>query len=220
MPIIEHSLQYIKEENKIMKKLLLVLFLFLSTTILNAGFFSSMFGSVAANAITAPSGSHGVTPSRYKQINSYIWDMHQAKKYNEDYLYYTEILTGSSDIDHLDTAAWAYYDNGNAKKAIEIYENKILPWLKFESYSKRTNFENNYKRFTGVDKPVDYQKLILKLEKKKHEKTDLQKTIEKMDAKNQTQMQMYKNYLMAILIVVVLILILIALGFLMKKEKK
>jgi hypothetical protein len=58
--------------------------------------------------------------------------------------------------------AWAYYDNNNSKKAVEIYEKHVLPWLRFESRQKRKKFERNYKKFTGSKAKIDYVKVLQK----------------------------------------------------------
>ena len=47
-----------------------------------AGFFSSLMGSVVANDLSSSASRAYISPSRAKKINSYLWDMHQAKKYD------------------------------------------------------------------------------------------------------------------------------------------
>jgi hypothetical protein len=130
-----------------------------------------MFGSVAANSLTN-SKSTPYTPSRLKKVNSYVWEMHKQKNYTNDYLFYVKFLENSTDVNHLDTVAHAYYDNGHVQKAIEVYEEKILPWLKFESSKTRASLENYYKNFANIEGEIDYPALFTKLTEQEKNKNE------------------------------------------------
>lgn len=127
-----------------------------------AGFFSSLMGSVVANDLSSSASRAYISPSRAKKINSYLWDMHQAKKYDTQYIYYLKELEKSTNIDHLDTLAWVYYDNNDSQKAAEIYEKHVMPWLRFEKRQKRNSFERNYKKFSGITGKIDYLPILQK----------------------------------------------------------
>jgi hypothetical protein len=89
--------------------------------------------------------------------------MHETKKYTKNYKFYLKWLehsiekSGYDDINYLDTIAWVYKDHKNKKKAIEIYETRILPWVdvEFEDDPKGLN-----KKFR--DKWIKYYKAIKK----------------------------------------------------------
>ena len=109
----------------------------------NAGF----FGSIASTAIGTSLASKGGgtvyssdIKKRMSQVNLYLWHMHTNKNYTQNYKFYLKwqensiTKSGYDDIGFLDTIAWVYKDNGNKKKAIEIYETRILPWVDIWHY--------------------------------------------------------------------------------------
>lgn len=104
---------------------------------IHAGF----FGSIASTAIGTSLASNGGGTAyvsdikkRMSKVNSYLWHMHETK-YTKNYKFYLKWQensidkSGYDDISLLDTIAWVYKDHGNKKKAIEIYETRILPWV-------------------------------------------------------------------------------------------
>lgn len=115
-----------------MKKIMIacILMTFLSSTdYANAGFWGSLAGSAIGHSV-----NKGYSEKRMRKVNDYLWNMHQMKvargeKYEEGYAFYLKYLEQSEDVDYLDTVAQVYNDNGNKKKAIEIYEKRILPWV-------------------------------------------------------------------------------------------
>jgi hypothetical protein len=63
-------------------------------------------------------------------LNKVLWNMHEMKRYSNNYASLLSELEKSENISYLDTAAWVYKDNGMKDKAIDIYEKKIIPSLK------------------------------------------------------------------------------------------
>lgn len=125
-----------------MNKLLIsCLFLALMTTNANAGFWKSMAGGAIGGAIGSKAG---YSSSRMDKINSYLWSMHKRGEYEEGYQFYLQYLEQAEDVDYLDTVAKVYNDNGNKKKALEIYEKRILPWVALEGDRKKTKFRGYY----------------------------------------------------------------------------
>ncbi len=119
-----------------MKKIISILIIL--SIYANAGF----FGSIASTAIGTSLASKGggtvyvsEIKKRMAQVNSYLWHMHETKNYTQNYEFYLKwqensiLKSGYDNISLLDTIAWVYKDNGNKKKAIEIYETRILPWV-------------------------------------------------------------------------------------------
>ena len=77
-------------------------------------------------------------------INRVLWIMHERNDYSIEYKELLAILENSEKCKYLDTVAWVYKDNGNTKKAIEIYKEKILPRVKksggsYQEYQKYFN---------------------------------------------------------------------------------
>jgi hypothetical protein len=147
-----------------MKKIISILMIL--SVYANAGFFSSI-ASTAIGTSLASKGGGTVYASdikkRMNQVNLYLWHMHENKNYTQNYKFYLKwqensiSKSGYDDISMLDTIAWVYKDNGNKKKAIEIYETRILPWVDilFEDDKKGKN-----KAFR--DKWTKYYKAIKK----------------------------------------------------------
>ena len=123
-----------------MKKVLL--FVLIISTISYAGFFGSMVGGAIGATAGGGSGSPHLK-TRMNKINAYLWNMHKSGIYSKDYKFYLKYLEKSDAIGDLDTTAWVYKDNGNKKKAIEIYKTRILPWVKIEDSKTQVK----YKRF-------------------------------------------------------------------------
>lgn len=126
-----------------MNKLLISgLFLVLITTNANAGFLSSMAGSAIGNAVTDNNTSY--SEERMKKVNEYLRNMHFDNKYEKGYEFYLEYLEHSENLFHLATVAYVYNDHGNKKKAIEVYEKRILPWVALEGEGMKTRFRGYY----------------------------------------------------------------------------
>ncbi len=76
-------------------------------------------------------------------INSTLWKMHKEKQYMNFYkILLKKFEKKVKDINHLDTLAWVYADNNNSQKALEIYEKRILPFIKDNNSDV---FKENYK---------------------------------------------------------------------------
>lgn len=142
-----------------MKKLfIMVTVMVLSVSSLHAGFFSSMFGSVAANSMTS---GRPAPASSFKELNTYLWDMHKANKYDKAWEFYAKQLSVTNEIEYLDTVARAYYDNGYENKALEIYETRILPFSRIKSAKTKSNYASYYNELRGETSEIDYAALTL-----------------------------------------------------------
>jgi len=123
---------------------------FFCTTVLHAGFFGSMIGG----AIGAELGSSGgtqqraVPQTRFDKVNTYLWNMHESGKYSKDYMFYLKYLEQADEINHLDTVAWVYKDNGNKKKAIQIYKTRILSWVKIEDEKTQEKYKQYFQQIS------------------------------------------------------------------------
>jgi tetratricopeptide (TPR) repeat protein len=137
-----------------MKSFVVVVFLSLTTSVY-AGWFS--FAADVASVSTALSSNSGVQEKDLKKVNQYLWDMVEAKKYTKGYELLAQTLEKSNDLSYLDTAAVAYFDNGQKEKAIEIYELRILPTAR----AVNPGLERTYKRIVGLDssQQIDYEKI-------------------------------------------------------------
>jgi len=145
-----------------MKKVIAIL-LISSSVYMYAGLFG-FFGDVASTAIggsLAKSGSKVVYIDKLKKradkVNNYLWHMHEIGKYDKSYKFYLTWLekylesSGFDDINYLDTIARVYKDNGNKKKAIYIYETRIIPWVELEYKDKK--FQQKWKKYyDGIKK--------------------------------------------------------------------
>ncbi len=139
---------------------LTILFCIALSSQLNAGFFGSVL-STAIGTSLANNGKGTVyidkIKDRMNQVNSYLWHMHETKKYTKNYKFYLKWLensinkSGYDDISLLDTIAWVYKDHGNKKKAIQIYETRILPWVDIwfenDKQGKNKAFRNKWKKY-------------------------------------------------------------------------
>jgi len=141
-----------------MKKFILSL---ATATLLSTQVYAGFFSSIASTAIgTSLASSGGGTvyvndiKERMKQVNLYLWHMHETKKYTKNYLFYLKwqensiAKSGYDDINFLDTIAWVYKDHNNKKKAIEIYQTRILPWVDIwfedDKQGKNKKFRNEW----------------------------------------------------------------------------
>ena len=127
-----------------MKRLILGLVVsLLLTTQTYAGFFTSFAASAIANNMS----KGGIPSSRLKKINTYLWDMHERRKYDKGYKYYLKYLEiHTEDIAYLDTVANVYLDNNNKKKALEIYKKRILPWIVLEDRERQKKYKGYYNK--------------------------------------------------------------------------
>lgn len=62
--------------------------------------------------------------------NSVLWNMHESGTYSPDSAALLAILEKTKDPAALDTVAWVYKDSGDTQKAVDIYENRLLPILR------------------------------------------------------------------------------------------
>ncbi|MCI5167901.1 MAG: hypothetical protein D3903_17915 [Candidatus Electrothrix sp. GM3_4] len=76
-------------------------------------------------------------------INSFTWYFFQHP-YEEGYKFYLNYLEQTENINYLDTVAQVYNDNGNKRKALEIYEKRILPWVALEKEKTKAEFRGYY----------------------------------------------------------------------------
>lgn len=113
----------------------------------HAGFWGSLAGGAIGSSMA--SGNKSQAPDRMKKANQYLWDMHKANKLEEGYKFYLNYLEQSEDINYLDTVAKIYNDSGNKKKAIEIYEKRILPWVALEDEATKAEFKEYYEEIAG-----------------------------------------------------------------------
>lgn len=121
----------------------------------HAGFWGSMAGSAIGNSVTK---KRGYSNERMKKVSSYLWEMHKSGKYEEGYKFYLDYLEQTEDISYLDTVAHVYNDNGNKRKALEIYEKRILPWVALEGESTKAKFRGYYDEIKNgkIKVPTNY----------------------------------------------------------------
>lgn len=92
--------------------------------------------------------------SRFSKVNSYLLTMHKNDQYTEDFLFYLTYLENSDSIYHLDTVAKVYLAQGYNKRAIELYQKRVLPWAKLESMETQNSFNQYYaKLLSAKSKP-------------------------------------------------------------------
>lgn len=131
----------------------------------SAGFFKDLLVGVVANEITEddPIGV-AVSPAAERKINLYLWDMVLKKSYEPGYEFYAEILEKSREINNVDTAAQAYFDNGKKELAIELYETKVLPTARVFG----SDYEKTYRRLIGEkdDYIIPYNDIYQKIKEK------------------------------------------------------
>lgn len=131
----------------------------------NAGFFKDLLVGVVANEITEDDSiGVAVPPAAEKKINLYLWDMVLKKSYEPGYEFYAEILEKSREINNVDTAAQAYFDNGKKELAIELYETKVLPTARVFG----SDYEKTYRRLIGEkdDYVIPYNEIYQKIKEK------------------------------------------------------
>lgn len=132
------------------KQLAIIMMVLMATTpISHAGFWGSLAGGAIGSALSS-SGNSSQAPGRMEKVNTYLWKMHENKKLEEGYEFYLKYLEQSDNISHLDTVAHIYNDSGNKKKAIEIYEKRILPWVALEDEATKTQFRGYYEAIAGA----------------------------------------------------------------------
>ena len=131
-----------------MKKMFLSLILIgIFSTQVYAGFWSSVAAGATVNAFSGNARNGGIPDSRLKKVNQYLWHMHEAGKYTKGYQFYLKYLEDNTEnIVQLDTVAQVYLDTGNKKKALEIYEKRILPWIVIENSAKRAEYQGYYNK--------------------------------------------------------------------------
>lgn len=139
-----------------MKNFALVTLLILSTN-LYAGWFSFAADVASISSAMNNSQRNYIKPSELKKVNSYLWKMVENKKFEPGYELLAESLLESNNLNYLDTAAQAYFYNGEKEKAIEIYETRILPTAR----ALQPDLEKYYKTMTGLPQAqqIDYNKV-------------------------------------------------------------
>jgi hypothetical protein len=121
------------------------------SSLVHAGFWGSMAGGAIGSSLASGSGTTyqpSLVETRMGKVNTYLWNMHETGKYTKDYKFYLKYLEKSDDIIKLDTVAWVYKDNGNKKKAIEIYKTRIIPWIKIEEPEIQEKYEIYFKKIS------------------------------------------------------------------------
>lgn len=147
-----------------MKKVLLLICLAIPVGA-HAGWLS-FFGDVASISSAMNQGAPNVSSEDMKDIKVHLWAMVESGKYEEGWEVYAEILEKSNNLRYLNTAAFAYYGNSNKKKALEIYEERILPTAR--AIHKRI-YEGNYRNIKGLksDEKIPYGELYKKAKLKR-----------------------------------------------------
>lgn len=88
------------------------------------------------------------TISRAEKVNTLLWEMHRTN-YEQNYKTYLSYLENSREykenIYFPDTVAFVYLDHGDHKKALDIYEKDIIPWIQFESIEKQGRYRRIHK---------------------------------------------------------------------------
>ena len=108
-----------------MKNLILVISLLLPVSV-QAGILSFL-GDVSSISSAMNKGASQVSPDDMKKINDHVWAMYKNNKFEDGYEFYVDLLEKSNNLKYVSTAAFAYDANSNKKKALELYETKILP---------------------------------------------------------------------------------------------
>ena len=139
-----------------MKKILFILVLILPTSV-NAGFIGGVLEGLTANALSGAGAAYiSENKKRMAQVNSFLWHQHKTNSYDESTAFYVKWqemqieASGYDDINLWDTLAWVYKDNGDKKRAIEIYKTRIMPWVKIyfknDKNVKRSKTNHQYFR--------------------------------------------------------------------------
>lgn len=119
-----------------------------------AGIFTDFMVSAAASAAVSSSMR---SPDTMKKVNNWLWQQVRKGSYEEGWLYSAKMLEKSNSIAHIDTAARSYFDNGMHSRAIELYEEKIMPVARAYGGS----YEATYRKMIGLgpNDPIDYQSI-------------------------------------------------------------
>ncbi len=138
-----------------MKKVIMLLITF--SVYMYAGLFG-FFGDIASSAIGSSLVGGGAKVAyvnklkkRADQVNSYLWHMHETKKYVPSYKFYVKWLenylnqSGYDDINFWDTIAWTYKDHGDKKTALKIYRTRILPWVDIWYNNDKKGINKNFR---------------------------------------------------------------------------
>lgn len=134
----------------------------------------SFLGDAASISSALNSGQRSISNAEIKAINTYLWKMVKTKKYVEGYEFLAEALEVSGSASYLDTAAQAYFDNGQKEKAIELYETRILPIARVTCKSCIPT----YKRMVGLkgDQKIPYNEIYKTNEQRKLDKIEASKS--------------------------------------------
>ncbi len=149
-----------------MKNLILVISLLLPVSV-QAGILSFL-GDVSSISSAMNKGASQVSPDDMKKINDHVWAMYKNNKFEDGYEFYVDLLEKSNNLKYVSTAAFAYDANSNKKKALELYETKILPTGR--AIAKKV-YEGNYRIIAGLksDEAIPYKELYQKEKLKREE---------------------------------------------------
>ncbi len=110
--------------------------------------------------------------SKACRLNKLLWEMHESEEYQIGYEKKLQDLedfsTKAKYLMFLGTVAWVYKDNGNRKRAIEIYTELILPEAKKKwGLSTQNKYKNFYKEISKTEKEemADLNKLLWEMHK-------------------------------------------------------
>jgi len=144
-----------------MNKILLILSLSFTSLSAQAGFFSSFMGSVAANSLTG--GGESYVNSDLKSMRKYVRYYNGKKQKIPGYRAFTDALESTNDIEFLSAAAYTHHINGDTKKALEIYEQRLLPISRIRS-NEGSGFVADYRVVAGLSSSatINYDTLYKK----------------------------------------------------------
>jgi|GEM_PF-2629319 len=192
---------------KKMKHLLMV-------TLLSIPMFSyagwlSFLGDAASISSALNSGQQSIGNAEIKAINTYLWKMVKTKKYVEGYEFLAEALEVSSSASYLDTAAQAYFDNGQKEKAIALYETRILPIARVTCKSCIPT----YKRMVGLknDQKIPYNEIY---------KTNEQRTLDKIEASKSAAATPAAEYAIWAILAILILNLLVKFGVISPKSAR
>lgn len=109
--------------------------------------------------------------------NSHLWSMHLIKSYTKNYKFYLDYLEkNAQNFKQWDTVAVVYFENKEGKKALEIYEKHVMPWIVGVDNKNIFHYKNTYEQikkevsciFCGdkeFDEKIDVEE-VLKEEKR------------------------------------------------------
>lgn len=144
-----------------MKKVILCILLAVPT-LAQAGILSFL-GDVSSITSAMNAGQQSYSQNDLKKINSYLWWYVERNKKIDGYEFLAEALEKSNNAGYLDTAAQAYYINGQKEKALELYETRVLPTAR----ATCSDCEKFYKKMVGLssNQKIPYSEIYNKQQK-------------------------------------------------------